>query len=678
MDYLLEIGTEEIPSRFVDTLLAGLNKQFEMRLTQARIAFDAILTYGSYRRLAVVIQNIAATQAASTLTIKGPPVKIALTEQGDYTPAGLGFLKKNGQTSGAVVDGYLTLSIEQKANATPDVLGDLVLQSLQDLYLPIAMHWGHEPTSFIRPVHWIVSLLGDNVLPLSFAGQSADRLTYGHRFLSGGDTLEGQPVSLSAPSIYVETLRKASVLVAPKDREDSIVRQVHALYPDLSIDEELLIELTHLVEYPTLLEGHFEAPYLAIPEKILIITMKKHQKYIPVFKDGKLTNTFLITADNVTPTNAPTIIAGNERVVRARLSDARFYFEDDISKQAPFFLDKLASITYQQELGSISDKVARNLALALYLGHLTQLPLDQHKPLTELVTLSKFDLATHMVIEFTELQGYVGEQYALIWGISPAIAKGIAQHYRPAFAGDDLPESLLAKVASVADKVDSIVGHFAIGHIPSGSYDPYALRRQANGVIQILLETPDLTCDIKRLIEKALANLPLTTIPEETQSKLDEFFLQRLATLLRDRAIPQDIVAAVLTLDLPCLMKRLAALKLLQLDAPVFAKVVEAAVRVANITKAVTTTAVIAPQLFEHPIETTLWKTTQALQSAVQNNWDANFILSLGTIAKELSTYFEEVMVMANDPAVKANRLSVLKTLNSVFDQIADFKAIAL
>ncbi len=678
MDYLLEIGTEEIPSRFVDTLLAGLNKQFEMRLTQARLSFDAILTYGSYRRLAIVIQNIAATQTASTLTIKGPPVKIALNEQGDYTPAGLGFLKKNGQTSGTVVDGYLTIAIEQKANATSDVLGDLVLQSLQDLYLPIAMHWGHEPTTFIRPVHWIVSLLGGNVLPLSFGGQSAGRLTYGHRFLSGGDTLEGLPLSLSEPSDYVETLQKASVLVSPKDRKDSIVRQVHALYPDLAIDEELLNELTHLVEYPTVLKGHFEVPYLAIPEKILIITMKKHQKYIPVFKDGKLTNTFLITADNVTATNAPTIIAGNERVVRARLSDARFYFEDDISKKASFFLDKLKAITYQQELGSISDKVARNLALALYLGNITSLPAEQNNALTELVTLSKFDLATHMVIEFTELQGYVGEQYALLWGITPAIAKGIAQHYQPSFAGDDLPDSLLAKIASVSDKIDTIVGHFAIGHIPSGSFDPYALRRQANGVIQILLETPDLTCPIKALIEKALVNLPLTTIPNETASKLDDFFLQRLATLLRDRDIPQDIISAVLTLDLPRLMKRLATIKLLQLDTPLFSKIVEAAVRVANITKAVTSIESINAKLFEYPIEATLWETTQVLESAVRANWDAKLIRSLGTVADELSTYFEEVMVMANDPAVKANRLSALKTLNTIFEQFADFKSIEL
>lgn len=677
MDYLLEVGTEEIPSRFVDALLDGLNKQFITRLAEARITSDAVETLGTYRRLAVLVKNISDHQSTSTLEIKGPPVKVALDASGNYTPAGLGFLKKNNESSGTVKDGYLTVSIEQKANPTKTVLGDIALQALSSLFLPIAMHWGTEPTVFVRPVHWIVSLLGKDVLPLSFAGQHAGHTTYGHRFLTKSDTLDGQPLTLLNPADYVTTLEKASVLVNPATRRQSIIDQVQEKYPDLVIDPELLSELVHLVEYPTILEGHFDGEYLVIPEKILIITMKKHQKYIPVLKKDALTNTFLVAADNVTKTNTKTIIAGNERVVRARLQDARFYFDDDISKMADHFLEKLKTITYQQELGSISDKVVRNLALALYIADLAELPSDQRKPLAELVTLSKFDLATTMVIEFTELQGYVGEQYALKWGIDPAIASGIANHYKPAFAGDSLPLSLLARVASVADKLETIVGHFAIGHIPSGSFDPYALRRQANGVVQIMLETPELTCNLSLLVDKALANLPLAETPAGIKEKLEEFLSGRLATTLRDRDIPAGVVNAILTLDLHFLLKRLATIRQIQ-DDPSFAKIVEAAVRVANITKAVDRVGIIDTTKFEQAIETTLWEITKSLDEAVMGAWSPVFIRSLVIAADTLALYFDAVMVMADDAAVRETRLGVLKTLDNIFRQIADFKAIEL
>ncbi len=674
MDYLLEIGTEEIPARFVDGLIADLTKQLENVLNANAITFSKTRSFATYRRLTVAVLDIAQQQTDIAAEYKGPPEKIAYNADKTLTQAGLGFLKKYGTTESFCKDGYIYTSTFQKGKPTQEVLGDFVLQAIRKVYLPVAMNWGDEEEKFIRPVHWILSILGRTIIKFDFAGQTADNKTYGHLILSGSNSLNGTQITISSPDEYEEALLKALVIADTEKRKAQIVKQIKELNPDNPIPENLLAEVTHLVEYPTLVHGTFPESFLEVPEKILITTMQKNQKYFPVFKNGKLSNTFLIVADNVTTESKENIIKGNQRVVNARLCDAKFYFEEDTKHDFEHFTHKLSTVTFQQKLGTMAQKTQRNLKNINGLFQLLQLSPTEQEETLSIVKLMKADLATNMVFEFTDLQGYVGQQYALKWGYPKNIAEGIYQHYLPTYAGDSLPSKLPYSLASIADKIDTIVAHFCIGNIPTGSNDPFALRRQANGIVQILMSDDNLAINISDLLQNARKIIEESVeISSETHNSLTGFFLQRVEGYLKDKLLAHDQIKAINTLDISLLNKRLQFVATLSKHAD-FKVIVEAAVRISNITKNFTQDALVDEKLLELEVEHSVFDSFEKISPRINCQWDNNFCSELSSFAQLISRYFDEVMVMAENKAVQNNRLGFLKLIDNFFKMMADFK----
>ena len=401
--------------------------------------------------------------------------------------------------------------------------------------------------------------------------------------------------------------------------------------------------------------------------------MKKHQKYFPVYKNGKLQNKFLIAADNVTDTNPANIILGNERVLNARLHDAQFFFSEDTKHDFDFFNNKLKFITFQQKLGSVADKNKRNLEMAKFLIEKLDINKEDEKVCISVVENMKADLSTSMVFEFTELQGYVGQQYAIEWGFDKQIANGIYEHYMPAFAGDNMPSTIHGTIASLSDKIDTICGHFSIGNTPSGSQDPYALRRQANGIVLILMNNKDLQIDLSTLLEKSLCILKSEN-SEKILKTLEDFFLQRIFTLLKDQDIPMDTIKAANTLDISLLKKRLAFIEILK-PALEYKSIIEAIVRVLNITKNVKAPGEVDPSLFQHDIEETLYDKSLVFKSISKDDtWNESTLHRLAKGASIINAYFDDILVMDKDEKIKNNRLSTLYSIATSTAIFANFK----
>lgn len=673
MNYLFEIGTEEIPARFLQSLINDLVANVSKRLEG--IHYKNIEKFATYRRLAFVIYDLAEEQASKNEEIKGPPESIAVNVDGSYTKAGEGFLKKNGVTEGIIKDGYFYAKVFEKGKKTQDILPRIIVDSLADLYLPVAMKWGDEKQKFYRPVHWIVSLLDDKVLPLEFAGISAGNITFGHRCLMKGQDISGTKIKVDFPANYEKILNDNNVEPSFDKRKNLVLTQISKVTDNVSLYAEgLLEEVTGLVENPKILYGEFDKEFLSIPERILTMTMSKHQKYFPVFEKGKLINKFQIVADNVNDKNEKNIIAGNQKVLKARLCDAKFYFEEDTKRDFEFFLNKLKTITFQQKLGSIYDKLERNLFVANIICNKCEI--GERELAMDITKYAKADLSTGMVYEFPELQGYIGQQYALKWHFNKSIADGIYEQYLPAFAGDVLPSFLEACIASVADKVETIVGQFVIGKIPSGSQDPFGLRRQANGVLRIFYETDFFPFSIEYLIEKTLSLYNKFDIPKENIVKLYDFFDQRIEQYLKERGIAVDIIQTTKTLNITLLKKRLILFDKLN-QSKNKKEILEAIIRVLNITKDVDPSKIkqIDPFLFEDNSERELFDILKTLSNK-DVAWDEALIKEWNTLAKAISNFFNAVMVMVEDVSIKNNRLSELYKIREYFVQFGDFKAL--
>ncbi len=672
MNYLLEVGTEEVPARFLQSLMADLVENVTKRLDG--ITFSEIETFVTYRRLAFIIKGLSKEQASKDEEIKGPPEKVAVNSDSSYTKAGEGFMKKFGVTEGVVRDGYLYVRVFEKGKLTKDVLANIVQDSLSALYLPVAMKWGNEKQKFYRPVHWIVSLLDDKVLPLEFAGIKAGNISRGHRSLVIGQDIDGVELPIDSDANYENILQKNGVIASFNKRRDIIVDKLGKATSNVVLDKPLLDEVCGLVEEPVILQGEFEDEFLQIPDRILITSMQKHQKYFPVIEGGKLTHKFLIIADNVNDKNSKNIIAGNQKVLRARLCDAKFFYEEDTKYDFAHFNEKLKTIMFQQKLGSIFDKVKRNIFVAEFICDKMGLDVATRKTVTTVTEYAKADLSTGMVNEFAELQGYVGQQYALKWGIDKQIADGIYEHYLPAFAGDVLPSSLVSSVASISDKVETIVGQFVIGKIPSGSQDPFGLRRQANGIVRIFFEQDYFTFSLKDLICFTTSLYKDFEVTKDTEGKIYDFFEQRIEQYLKDKEVSIDVIGAIKTFDIILLKKREVFISgLCKLDKKKY--ILEAIVRVLNITKDTKLEGlkIVDPFLFEDASERALYDTFKKL-TKTDRTWDASLYKEWEVLAKAVSEFFEAVMVMVDDEKIKNNRLSLLCNLRDYFEQFGDMK----
>lgn len=680
--FLFEIGTEEIPAHFLPGILEQLAQGAETFLTAAGVEGAAVKTFGTPRRMALQLINLPAQLPDRVEENRGPSVKIAYGADGKPSKAAQGFARGQGVDAEAleVRDGYVYAVKKIAGEETATALAAWLDTLVNGLKFPKMMRWSNLDVRFVRPVRWLVALLDDQVVPFSFAEVTAGNTTRGHRFLS-----EGTVVVTSAAD-YEAVLAKESVIADPAKRKSMIEEQVKALAEQEGgraiMDPDLLEEVIFLVEYPTALCGRFDEAFLQLPKEAVITPMKEHQRYFPVVRaDGALLPIF-ITVRNGGEAHLQVVAHGNERVLRARLSDAAFFFAEDRKHTLEERRQKLGHVVFQEGLGSMLDKTERLAAVAGNLAERIGAAVDKNDVIRT-AQLSKADLVTSMVCEFTELQGVMGREYALLNGETPAVAQGIYEHYLPRFSGDELPASVAGRLVAIADKLDNITATFSRGLIPSGSQDPYALRRQAQGVVQILAEA-DYPLALDELF--AIAMEALAIAPEkqsELKTALQDFFGLRIRNLLAENGTRHDLLEAVLASPatlIADMLKRAAALNAFS-DLPEWPVVVQTFTRVANLVKD-SAAAPVRADLFAHPAEAALYEAVQQQRgkaAALLADCDYQGLLALTeALANPVNALFDNVMVMAPEADIKANRLALLAAVRDFALQVADLSKVVM
>ena len=679
-DLLFEIGAEEIPAGFMPNILGQLKQLAETKLNDAHLPFESIATYGTPRRLALIVKGLADTSAEISERHKGPSASIAYDADGNATKAAIGFARGKGLDVADLVveDGYIYAETKTAGVPAKDIVTDMLPQLITGLNFPKSMHWGNLDAKFVRPVRWLVALLDEDVISVEFATVKSGNVTRGHRFLGADE------ITIKNASSYVDTLKENFVMVDQDARRELISKQLHdiAASKNASIvwDDDLLEEINYLVEWPTALCGGFEESYLALPDAAIITPMKDHQRYFPlVDQDGKLLPMFL-TVRNGSDHSIEVVQAGNERVLRARLDDAKFFFNEDRKKPLIDRQDGLTKIVFQEGLGNLADKTERLLKLGRVFGEECGLHEDAAVVLERATELAKTDLTTGMVTEFTELQGVMGKEYALLDGESPEVAEAIFEQYLPRFAGDVLPQTEAGKVLSIIDKVDNIVATFSRGLIPTGSQDPYALRRQTIGILNILLGS-EWNISLRPIFK---ASMELLNVPAEKQDELldqvEEFFTLRLKNIFLDREVPHHVIDLLLSnneLSVADVEGLVNALLANRIDEDV--ELVQAYTRMYNLVKDVEYTGVNS-DLLKEDAEKALFEAASKASEVSSAAWEAGdydaVVAVPATLVPAINKFFEDVMVMDKDEAIKANRLQLVRLAYSVMAIIGDISAL--
>ena len=679
-DLLFEIGAEEIPAGFMPNILGQLKQLAETKLNDAHLPFESIATYGTPRRLALIVKGLADTSAEISERHKGPSASIAYDADGNATKAAIGFARGKGLdvTDLVVEDGYIYAETKTAGVPAKDIVTDMLPQLITGLNFPKSMHWGNLDAKFVRPVRWLVALLDEDVIPVEFATVKSGNVTRGHRFLGADE------ITIKNASSYIDTLKENFVMVDQDARRELISKQLHdmAASKNASIvwDDDLLEEINYLVEWPTALCGGFEESYLALPDAAIITPMKDHQRYFPLIdQDGKLLPMFL-TVRNGSDHSIEVVQAGNERVLRARLDDAKFFFNEDRKKPLIDRQDGLTKIVFQEGLGNLADKTERLLKLGRVFGEECGLHEDAAVVLERATELAKTDLTTGMVTEFTELQGVMGKEYALLDGESPEVAEAIFEQYLPRFAGDVLPQTEAGKVLSIIDKVDNIVATFSRGLIPTGSQDPYALRRQTIGILNILLGS-EWNISLRPIFK---ASMEFLNVPTEKQDELlgqvEEFFTLRLKNIFLDREVPHHVIDLLLSnneLSVADAEGLVNALLANRIDENV--ELVQAYTRMYNLVKDVEYTGVNS-DLLKEDAEKELFEAASKASEASSAAWEAGdydaVVAVPATLVPAINKFFEDVMVMDKDEAIKANRLQLVRLAYSVMAIIGDISSL--
>ncbi len=707
--FLLEVGTEELPASFVDEALSQWRSRIPKQLAELNLASESIQFYGTPRRLAIVIQGLPAQQPDQNEEVKGPPTQAAFKD-GKPTKAAEGFAQKQGVS----IDSFEIRPTEKgefvfvkktiKGRAISEILTELIPQWITQLEGKRFMRWGDGDLRFSRPIRWLVTLLDDVVLPIEITSNSinykSDRISWGHR------VLHPDSISISNPESYVSALKSAFVEVNPDDRQTVIKQQVETAAKQINgvaiIDLGLLREVTNLVEYPSAVVGKFDAEFLELPAEVITTEMESHQRYFPVHKlDSSDLLPYFITTSNGDPKKADIIASGNERVIRARLSDGKFFFDADRKIPLEAYLPKLETVTFQVDLGSVRSKVDRIIAIAAQLC--TQLNVNDRASVEQAALLCKADLVTQMVGEFPELQGVMGQKYAIACGESETVAAAIYEHYLPRGAGDDLPKTLAGQIVGISDRLDTLVCIFGLGLIPSGSSDPFALRRAATAIVNITWAA-NLKLDLNQLLEQIVSNFSanhaqVQKLPvPELLKQLKDFFLQRVETLLKDeRSVDYDLVNAVLGENDPDYTARALQNLLDVRDRAEFLQTIRTDQRLAAIYETVNRASrlavqgtldkqqldpvpVIRPELFEKNSEKAFFAALQQLNQTMQGHTDyTKLVEALSRIAPTVSAFFDgedSVLVMDSNPEIKQNRLNLLGVLRNHARVLADFGAI--
>lgn len=680
-DLLLEIGTEEVPAHVMPGILAQLKENAEKAFQENRIAFGSIRTLGTPRRTALIVKDLAEKQEDVSSENRGPSVKIAFDADGNPSKAAQGFARGQGVDPKDLVekDGYVYAMVHEEGKATAELLQELLKDLICGLSFPNNMRWRDLDFKFIRPLRWIVALLDDEVIPFEVAEVKSGRTSRGHRFLSQGD------FTIADADSYEKACEENFIIVDQDKRKAMIRQQIEEVAKanggTAEITEDLLEEVLYLVEYPTALCGKFEDKYLKLPAEAVITPMRDHQRYFPVkAADGSLMPLF-ITVRNGGSEHLEIVQHGNERVLRARLDDAQFFFDEDRKKSLEEHREKLKTVVFQQGLGTMYEKSERLMELATFIADELGADEKTHKHARRAAELCKADLVTGMVQEFTELQGIMGREYAKLDGECEKVAIAIDEHYMPRFAGDNQPQSEAGRIVSVADKIDTIVGTFSRGKIPTGSQDPFALRRQALGLVHMMIEAK-YTLSLAKVVAKAMDLYQITDEAARTKMQQDvaDFMRLRLKNVLED--VRYDVVDAVLENvdDLYAVSLRAAAVaKFVASDAATAN--IQAFVRAANLAKK-SETAAIDEALFTAPEEKSLYQaytsTASAVESLVKGQDYTGAIDALTDLSQPIDAFFDGVMVMDKDEKVKNNRLGLLKSIDILINRVADFSKVVL
>ncbi len=684
-ELFFEIGTEEIPAGFLTVARKDLESLVRKELKAARIAHGPIHTFATPRRLAIAVADMALEQERQELNVSGPPAKIAFDADGNPTKAAIGFAKTNGvevsdlQQKETPKGAYLFIHKIVEGQPVETILPEMLVRIIQSIPFKKSMRWKDLDIRFARPVHWIVALFNGKPVPFRFGNIESGEFSRGHRFMAP----ESFPVT--GLTNYLKEAEKHFVIPDPEKRKEIISAEIREIAGKLggalNVDEDLLDEVAHLVEYPTAVCGSFEEKYLELPIELLVTTMKAHQRYFTVTgTDGRLLPHF-ITVANTRAEDPEVVRKGNERVLRARLADAMFFWKEDRKIRLEERLAALKNVVFQAKLGTSHEKVMRFRKLALDLAG--QIAPETVKQVDRAALLAKCDLETQMVYEFPELQGIMGREYALLQGESPEVARAIHEHYLPVQAGGDLPSDLIGSFLSIADKVDTICGCFGVGLIPTGTADPFALRRSAIGILNIALKK-DLTLSLQDLVDRSLTLLEkkLLRPAEEIKKDVIEFLRLRFFHILTSRGFPQDVVNAVLSasFDGPLdALNRIKALSRIKKEHD-FEPLAVAFKRVMNIIKGGVQEAV-NPELFASDAEKALYEAVTETAKKVRPQREAgNYGEALECIASmraPVDRFFEEVLVMDKDPQVRTNRLALLTSVAGLFNGIADFSKIS-
>jgi glycyl-tRNA synthetase beta chain len=689
-DFLVEIGTEELPPKALRSLMDAFASSLESAVDESRLNHGAVHAYASPRRLAVLIEDLDRAQEDRTTTQKGPPTTVAFDDGGNPTPAANAFAKKCGV---AVEDlgrektdkgEWLVSEIVERGKKAEELMPELIERALASLPIPRRMRWGAGDAEFVRPVHWVVLLHGSKTIKASVMGIAAGNKTRGHRFHSS------KPLTIKSPGDYLQKLEEDGHVIADFDKRRKLVRTgveaaARAAGGSVVEGELLYDEVTALVEWPVPITGAFDEDYLSLPREAVISTLTSHQRYFPVAdKDGKLLPKF-ITVANLDSKDPDQVRDGNERVIRPRLADAAFFWESDRRIPLTARQESLREVVYQRGLGSLYDKAARTAGLAAEMAQALEI---DAAPVMRAASLAKCDLVTGMVGEFPELQGVMGRYYALADGEPPAVAEAIAEHYLPRFSGDQLPVSLDGRLLAVADRLDTLAGVFAIGKKPSGNRDPFGLRRAALGVVRVLVEC-ELDFDLKALIASAVTAQPTAAdVGDSLAAEVYEFITERLRRyfLDRDAGLATETFDAVLAREPESLVdfeRRLDAVQAFIALEPA-ASLAAANKRVANILKkaAVDSAAEVKDKLLSEPAETALAVAVADAAAAVAPMLEARqYTKALSTLAElrqPVDQFFDDVMVMAEDKAVRNNRLALLSQMRALFLDVADISRLSI
>lgn len=718
-DLLFEIGTEELPAKVVPRALSALEGFLRKNLEAKRLSFGSIKTLGTPRRLTLIVEGLEEKQPDSRVELKGPQKKAAYDSDGKPTGALLGFARSQGldlkdiKLVSTDKGEYASAVKEIKGEETARILPSVLLETISQEFMPKSMRWGSYEIAFSRPIHWIVALYGSEIVDFSFGHIKSSDITYGHRFLSERENGRPKPIKAGSVASYVKALEAAFVIPDPEKRKKAVREGIEASAKEAGgkvlPDEGLLDEIAFLIEYPVVLRGSFEKEFLVLPRDIIVNAMREHQRYFSVVDSKGDLLPYFITVANTKAIDMDVVRKGNERVLRARLNDAKFYFEQDIKKRLIDRVDALKGVVFQAKLGTSFEKVERFTSLALYLGAKTGFsrPLETGEQPSDFTSdafnpakydpqsvdpglyakyvvgraaiLSKADLTSGVVGEFPSLQGTMGSVYAKRSGETDEVSVAIYEHYLPSSSGGALPASVAGAIVSIADKMDTIAGCFCVGLIPTGAADPYALRRQALGIIAVILDK-GFQFGIDELVDKALDLLEkkATRGRGEVRGDVLDFFKERLRNQLLSQGLSNDSIDAVLSADwygINDAVKRIKALEEFKAN-PDCQRLVVAFKRVSNILKLTRFDSAPDASLFAEPQERALYEASRAIAPKMKElRGKGDYRLAFETLASikdTIDAFFDKVMVMAEDPKIRDNRLRLLNSVRDLYFTIAD------